>query len=270
MTRTTQEHLAEIAEQGYTVLERVVPDDLCDDLLADLSRLERELGTVPADNSFEGRCTTRVYNLLAHGGRWPEVPVLDPVLAVVDGVLDDGCLVSSLSSVRIGPGETAQPVHSDDQLYPVVDPDPPVVCNTMWALTDFTAENGATRLVPGSHRGPKPEYGGRYETVPAEMPRGSVLVWHGRLWHGGGANTTGQDRVGIAMNYCAGWVRQQENQQLGVPPATVATFGPRLRRLMGYGVYLGLIGHVDKRSAEQVLLPPQDESPDGGIVWDAT
>lgn len=270
MSRTTQEHLDEIAEQGYTVLERVVPDDLCDALLADLARLEAELGTAPADNSFEGRSTLRVYNLLARGGRWPEVPVLAPVLDVVDGVLDDGCLVSSLSSVRIGPGETAQPIHSDDQLYPVVEPDPPVVCNTMWALTDFTAENGATRVVPGSHRGPKPHYGGEYESVPAVMPRGSVLVWHGRLWHGGGANTTGSDRVGIAMNYCAGWVRQQENQQLGVDPATVATFSQRLRRLMGYGVYLGLIGHIDKQSAEQVLLAPDGRAGADGIVWDAT
>ncbi|MFM7062436.1 MAG: phytanoyl-CoA dioxygenase family protein [Actinomycetes bacterium] len=272
MTRTTQDHLAEIAEQGFTVLERVVPDDLCDALLADLARLESELGAVPSDNAFEGRATTRVYNLLAHGGRWPEVPVLAPVLDVVDGVLDDGCLVSSLSSVRIRPGESAQPIHSDDQLYPVVAPDPPVVCNTMWALTDFTDRNGATRLVPGSHRGPKPEFGGDYPTVPAEMPRGSVLVWHGRLWHGGGANTTGEDRVGIAMNYCAGWVRQQENQQLGVPPETVASFGPRLRRLVGYGVYLGLIGHVEKQSAEQALLPPRRGagSGDDGMVWDAT
>jgi ectoine hydroxylase-related dioxygenase (phytanoyl-CoA dioxygenase family) len=152
----------------------------------------------------------------------------------------------------------------------MVDPDPPVVCNTMWALTDFTADNGATRVVPGSHRGPKPQYGGEYESVPAVMPKGSVLVWHGRLWHGGGANATGADRVGIAMNYCAGWVRQQENQQLGVDAATVATFGPRLRRLVGYGVYLGLIGHIDKRSAEQVLLAPDGRADGSGIVWDAT
>ena len=268
MTRTTQDHLDAIARQGFTVLERVIPVDLCDALLDDLARLESELGTTPASNSFEGRSTLRVYNLLSHGGRWPEVPVFAPVLDVVDGVLDDGCLVSSLSSVRIGPGETAQPIHSDDQLYPVVDPTPAVVCNTMWALTDFTADNGATRVVPGSHLGDKPHFGGEYDSVPAVMPRGSVLIWHGRLWHGGGANSTTNDRVGIAMNYCAGWIRQQENQQLGLDTSTVATFPPRLRRLVGYDVYLGLIGHIDKQSAEQVLLETGDGN--DSLVWEAT
>src|SRR5581483_5534546 len=119
------------------------------------------------------------------------------------------CLVSSLSSISIGPGEDAQPIHADDQLIPIPKPHPPTVCNTMWALTDFTEENGATRLVPGSHvAADNPQYGGEYDTVAAEMPKGSVLVWHGSLWHGGGANRTAdQVRVGIAMNYCAGYIR---------------------------------------------------------------
>jgi ectoine hydroxylase-related dioxygenase (phytanoyl-CoA dioxygenase family) len=83
--------------------------------------------------------------------------------------------------------------------------------------------------------------------MPAEMERGSVLVWNGSLWHGGGANVTGERRVGIAMNYCAGFLRQQENQQLGVPRDLVRTFPERLQRLVGYGVYRRLIGHIDKR-----------------------
>jgi ectoine hydroxylase-related dioxygenase (phytanoyl-CoA dioxygenase family) len=123
----------------------------------------------------------------------------------------------------------------------------------MWALTDFTEANGATRLVPGSHLKQNPDYGGAYETIAAEMPKGSVLIWDGALWHGGGANKTGERRTGIAMNYCAGFIRQQENQQLGVPPETARGFAPRLQELMGYGVYRGLIGHIDKRSPAQLL-----------------
>ncbi len=88
----------------------------------------------------------------------------------------------------------------------------------MWALTDFTEANGATRIIPGTHLADhSPTTAEPYDSIPAEMPRGSVLVWHGSLWHGGGANTTDERRIGIAMNYCAGWVRQQENQQLGIP-----------------------------------------------------
>ncbi len=96
------------------------------------------------------------------------------------------------------------------------------------------------------------------------MPKGSVLVWHGSLWHGGGANTSDVPRVGIAMNYCAGYVRQQENQQLGLPREKVATFEPRLRQLVGYGVYNMLIGHINKQSPEQVLLGDGATS----MVWD--
>jgi ectoine hydroxylase-related dioxygenase (phytanoyl-CoA dioxygenase family) len=95
-----------------------------------------------------------------------------------------------------------------------------------------------------------------------------VLVWHGSLWHGGGANTTTADRVGIAMNYCAGWVRQQENQQLGLSPELVGTFEPRLRELVGYGVYQGLIGHIEKRSPEELLLDSADRDGGDGMLWD--
>ena len=124
-------------------------------------------------------------------------------------------------------------------VIPLDKPHRPIVCNSMWALTDFTAANGATRLVPGSHKRGNPDYGGAYDTIPAEMPKGAVLIWDGSLWHGGGANTTGERRTGIAMNYCAGFIRQQENQQLGLSPELVQRLlaaparAGRLRRLPG-------------------------------------
>ena len=173
---------------------------------------------MPAANIFEGVHTLRVYNLLARGKVFEEVPVHERVLPIVESVLDRGCLVSSLSSIAILPGETAQPIHADDQLIPLPKPHVPIVCNSMWALTDFTEENGATRLVPGTHTSDRsPSFGEAHATIAAEMKKGSVLVWNGSLWHGGGANRTSERRVGLAMNYCAGWMRQQENQQLGIP-----------------------------------------------------
>jgi ectoine hydroxylase-related dioxygenase (phytanoyl-CoA dioxygenase family) len=264
---TLTAHAARIDRDGYTILERVIEPEVIGDLSEDLARLERFYGITPADNEFEGARTVRIYNLLALGKLYEAVPVHPRVLPLVERVLDPGCLVSSLSSISIDPGETAQPIHADDQLIPLTKPHVPTVCNTMWALTDFTEANGATRLIPGSHlRDHNPDYGAPYDTVAAEMPKGSVLVWHGSLWHGGGANTTDERRVGIAMNYCAGWIRQQENQQLGIPREVAAGFSRRLRQLCGYSVYNGLIGHIDKHSpAEMLGEPPADDQ----MVWDA-
>ncbi|MGY6501220.1 MAG: phytanoyl-CoA dioxygenase family protein [Acidimicrobiales bacterium] len=261
-------HLEAVERDGYTIIENAIEPDLVDQLLATLDRLIDELGVEPAGNRFEGARTLRIYNLLAHGDVFRRVPVHPAILPVVDGVLGPGCLVSSLSSIDIRPDEIAQPIHADDQLIPIPKPHPPTVCNTMWALTDFTEANGATRIIPGSHLADSsPEYGAHHDSIAAEMPRGSVLVWHGSLWHGGGANTTDERRVGIAMNYCAGYVRQQENQQLGLSPDLVATFEPRLQELVGYGIYHGLIGHIDKRSPADLLgtgsLP-------NAMVWDRT
>jgi len=260
-------HAERIGRDGYTILERVIEPELVDALAADLVRLEDGYDIVPADNSFEGDKTVRIYNLLAFGKLYEAIPVHPEVLPVVEQVLDRGCLVSSLSSIAIDPGESAQPIHADDQLIPLAKPHVPTVCNTMWALTDFTEANGATRLIPGSHvRDHSPDYGKPYDSIPAEMPKGSVLVWHGSLWHGGGANATDQRRVGIAMNYCAGFIRQQENQQLGIPREIAAGFSPRLRELCGFGIYNGLIGHINKRNPAELL---GDSLEAGDMVWDA-
>src|SRR5258707_3618752 len=111
------------------------------------------------------------------------------------GVRDTGSLVPWLSSLAIGRGETEQPIHADDQLIRLPKPHVPLVCNTMWALTDFTEANGATRLVPGTHTADRsPNFGEPHETIAAVMRRGSVLVWNGSLWHGGGANLTNERR----------------------------------------------------------------------------
>ncbi len=263
--KTRDEHVVRVRRQGFTIVEDAIAPALIDALQASLDRLERETDARPSTNGFEGRKTVRIYNLLAYGTPWDLVPVHENVLPVIEGVLDNGCLVSSLSSIAIDPGEIAQPIHADDMLIPLEKPHRSIVCNSMWALTDFTDANGATRLVPESHLKPNPVYGGEYETVPAEMKKGSVLIWDGSLWHGGGANKTAARRTGIAMNYCAGFIRQQENQQLGLPASLVKTYSPRLQELIGYGVYQGLIGHINKNMPAQLLNGGGDFKP----IWDA-
>lgn len=248
------EHVAAIAKDGFTIVEDAIAPELCDRLVAAIDSLHETLSVTPATNIFEGTKTLRVYNLLARGKVFEEVPVHERVLPIVEKVLDSGCLVSSLSSITILPGEAAQVIHADDQLIPLPKPHVPLVCNSMWALTDFTEENGATRLVPGTHTADKdPEIFGTFETIGAVMKRGSVLIWNGSLWHGGGANQTNERRIGLAMNYCAGWMRQQENQQLGIPLAVARGFSPRLRKLAGFGLYKRLLGHVDKCSPVDLL-----------------
>jgi len=241
-------HLERVARDGYTIVEDAIEPALLDALARDLERIEREARIVPASNIFEGTNTVRIYNLLARGELYASVPVHPRVLPIVERVLDEGCLVSSLSSIAIDPGEAAQLLHADDQTIPLPRPHVPLVCNTMWALTDFTADNGATRILPGSHvRDRAPLFGEEVETRAAEMRRGSVLIYHGSLWHGGGANRTDRRRLGV------GWVRQQENQQLGIPLDVARGFSPRLRKLCGFGLYRRLLGHIDKCSPVDLL-----------------
>ncbi|HAM02603.1 MAG TPA: phytanoyl-CoA dioxygenase [Acidimicrobiaceae bacterium] len=259
-------YAARVRAEGWVVVPGAIALDLVEAINDDLLRLERALGIVPADNLFEGLHTTRIYNLLVHGQLYERIPVHPNVLPIVERVLDPGLLISSLSSIAIGPEESAQPIHSDDQLIPLPKPHPPIICNTMWAITDFTEENGATRLCPGTHladQSPNPLES--YDSIPAEMEKGSVLVWVGSLWHGGGANRTDRRRVGIAMNYCAGYIRQQENQQLGIPLATIKRFPRRLQELCGFSIYAGLMGHIDKQHPGKLLLGTSSEAE---LVWD--
>ena len=259
-------HLQNIESNGFTVIENAIGMSLVDELNEALDWLEQSLDIKPGANSFEGHKTVRIYNLLARQPIFRQIPVHPGLLPIVEGVLDKECLVSSLSSISIDPGETAQPIHTDDTLYNIPRPHNAVVCNSMWALTDFTEENGATRIVPGSHKNPeKPEFGTHYNSIAAEVPKGGLLIWNGSLWHGGGANRSNERRVGIAMNYCGGFLRQQENQQLGIPVATLKEFSERLLQLAGFGTYKNLIGHIDKQSPMQRFLDKDDNFLN---VWD--
>ncbi|MGH7812479.1 MAG: phytanoyl-CoA dioxygenase family protein [Candidatus Binataceae bacterium] len=258
-----QAHIDRVERDGYMIVENAIEPELLDWIESEISRVQRESNAVLSQNAFGGFKTVRVGNLLVHGKAFEAIPVHSNILPIVEGVLGDGPLVSSLSSISIGPGEAAQGIHSDDILIPLEKPHRAIICNTMWAIAGFTEENGATRIVPGTHKlDHSPQYGKHYDSIPAAMKRGSVLVWHGSLWHGGGANrTVDQVRIGIAMNYCAGYIRQQENQQLGIPIEIVKQFSPRLKELVGYGVYHGLIGSIGNQSpAHAILGDPEAQS----------
>jgi ectoine hydroxylase-related dioxygenase (phytanoyl-CoA dioxygenase family) len=157
--------------------------------------------------------------------------------------------------MHIGPGEVHQGLHSDDGLVSVKRPRIPFMVTTIWAFTDFTDENGATRIVPGSHKfDHEPRKGEHIEHIPAEMKAGSVLVVNGGTWHCGGANTSKDEwRLGISVQYCQGYLRQQQNQYYSLSPDDVRAMPQRLAALCGFSLYKGIMGHVDGASPGRYL-----------------
>jgi ectoine hydroxylase-related dioxygenase (phytanoyl-CoA dioxygenase family) len=260
-------HLARLREQGYTVLERLVPPDTVAALIDGLDRLERTLGRGYARTSFEGYRTVRMNLLPAHDAVFWQVALQPQVLALAEAMLDRELLLHSLCSLILGPGQEAQPIHEDTQMIPLPRPHAPIVVNALWALSDFTAENGATLVVPGSHRlDHAPEYGRHYDAQPAIVPAGSVILIDSALWHGAGANISAARRYALSCSYCAGWMRQQENYQLGVPREVAARFPRRLQELCGYSVYKGQFGHIDNHDPIELLGQPRGRR----MVWEAT
>jgi ectoine hydroxylase-related dioxygenase (phytanoyl-CoA dioxygenase family) len=250
------EAAARIHDDGWVVLDGVIAPAVVADLTQAIARLHAELAVPYGDNRFLGHRTRRVFNLLARDPVFRRVPVHPPVLDVVERVLDPECLLASLTAISMEPGQDAQPLHADDGSIPLPKPHVALGCSAIWALTDFTEANGATRVVPGSHRFDRsPRRGDDPVAVPATMPAGSVLLYHTSLWHGGGANRSDATRAGIVCHYAAGWIRQEECQLLAVPRDQVAEFPPRLRRLVGYGTYRGLLGHVDQRDPAELVDP---------------
>jgi ectoine hydroxylase-related dioxygenase (phytanoyl-CoA dioxygenase family) len=203
-------------------------------------------------NDFEGFSTRRIYALFAKTRAFDDLAVHPLVTGVLDAVLGH-YQFSAPVAIEIGPGEKAQSLHCDDGVYPLPRPHPEVVLNTMWPFDDFTAENGATRFVPGSHRwvDERPD-----ESTPvtlAEMPAGSVAFYVGSVFHGGGANRTDRSRLGVILEYVATWLRPQENHVLAVPREVARELPERLQELLGYNVHPPFLGYVDGRHPRRVL-----------------
>jgi ectoine hydroxylase-related dioxygenase (phytanoyl-CoA dioxygenase family) len=238
---------------GYYVIERFLDADrvaaMKDELLAVLER------TPLGRNEFEGFSTRRIYALFAKTRSFDDLAVDPLVLGVAEKVLQPWIQLSAPTGIQIGPGEPAQILHHDDSIYPLPKPHQEVVINTMWAFDDFVEENGATRMVPGSHRWESGRTPSPDETIPMEMPAGSVMFYLGSVWHGGGANQTDRPRLGVILEYIVAWLRAQENHLLAVPRDVAATLPERLQELLGYNIYPPFMGYVDGRHPRRVLEP---------------
>ncbi len=235
---------------GCVVVERFLDEDKVAALKDELAPFRAE--TPEGRNDFEGFATRRVYALFAKVRGFDELAVHPLLLGVLDRVLGEYQL-SGPVGIDIGPGETPQGLHRDDSVYPLGWPHQQVVLNTMWALDDFTADNGATLIVPGSHRTAPAERPDDAEAVVATMPAGSVMFYSGTVWHGGGANRTDQRRLGVILEYAASWLRAQESHLLAVPPELARTLAPRLQELLGYNIFPPFLGYVDGRHPRRTL-----------------
>ncbi len=250
-TSASQDVAQRLLDDGYVVVTGMLDANGVQAARADLDRVLQSTRT--GRNSFEGFDTQRVYALFAKTRTFDQTAIDPLLLDVLDRVLGHYQL-SAPVGIRIGPGEKAQVLHRDDSIYPVPEPHPPLVVNTMWPLDDFTPENGATRFIPRSHAwepGRRPGQDDQVET--AVMSPGSAMFYLGSLWHGGGANQTGRPRLGVILEYCAGWLRQQENHCLAVPPDTARQLPERLQELLGYNIYPPFVGYVDGHHPRKVL-----------------
>jgi ectoine hydroxylase-related dioxygenase (phytanoyl-CoA dioxygenase family) len=240
---------AVLRSDGAVVIDEVVGRDVVDRALEELRPFIE--ATPYSGDDFGGRRTKRTGALIARSATARGL-VMDPLIRdVVRDILGHATnhQLHLTQIISIEPGQAAQPVHRDQwafDFFPFPG-DYEVQCNTIWAGTDFTEENGATRVVVGSNHAEDRLRFEHDETVAAEMSKGSVLVYLGSVYHGGGANSSERTRVGINITYNVGWLRQEENQFLSVPSDVAVTLDDDLLKLMGYsmGAYaLGYVGDV--------------------------
>lgn len=213
-------------------------------------------------DGFTGTRTTRTGALVARSPRTRALIQNPTILALCDGFLKPNCDRYQLhlgQVIRIMPGQGAQPIHRDRWAWGTYLKGIEPQLNTIWAITDFRRENGATQVVPGSVEWPDTRQPTPEEITWAEMPRGSVIVYSGTVFHGGGANVSTEDRIGLNLTYSLGWLRQEENQYLSCPPEIARTLSPELQALIGYAMGSYALGYYTPPlppGAGPELVPP--------------
>jgi len=248
---------------GCAVIERLVDESTVDRLLDDM--MPWVDATPTGGDDFSGRNTRRTGALLARSRTSIDFVAHPVVLGVVDGVLGPNATNYQLhltQMICIGPGSPAQSLHRDQWCFDFFPfpADLDVEVSTIWALDDFTEANGATRIVPNSLLDPREAVSIAGRDLPAEMPRGSVVLYTGRTIHGGGANRTDTVRRALNVDYTLGWLRQEENQYLSCPPDVARHLPPHVQRLAGYAMGAFALGYVDDVRDPSVLLGAESTS----------
>ncbi len=253
-SRLARHATEDLLRQGYVIIPDAVSRAEIDIVAAEMA--PHFDATPKCQGDFYGWETTRVGGLLTKAPSTQALVMHPEVLGIVETVLKPSCDCIQLNltqGVRIHPGERAQAPHRDEEMWPLPDKKKPWLVNVIWALSDFTLENGATLIWPGSHNDALDRSIDPTRATPARMKRGSALMFLGALTHDGGANITDRPRDGIIVSYCLGWLRQYENQYLTYPPEVTRTFPAELQRLIGYQMHKPNLGGWQGRDPIAVL-----------------
>ena len=249
-TVTVDDIVDALDREGYCIVEGVWSPDEVAEAKASLRQV---LDEIPfGRNDFEGHHTRRVYALFAKTRAFDAAAIHPLLLGVLDRVLGHYQL-SAPTGIQIAPGEKAQVLHYDASVYPLPRDFGDVVVNTMWALDDFTVENGATRIIPGSHRWVDRGLRTKTTVIDAVMPAGSVIFYGGKVFHGGGANSTDKPRLGVILEYVRGMAPSSGDASPRGARAVAAELPERLQELLGYNIYPPFLGYVDGRHPRRYI-----------------
>lgn len=272
--------VAAIDAIGFVVIENLLSTDELDEIREILEKYLAD--DLKGRNDFEGHRTQRVYALVSRGRIFEDLVRHPRVLAICDRFLEENYLLTASQAICIHPGETPQPLHCDDTFYSIPRPRAPISMSTIWSVDAFTAENGGTQIIPGSHRWTDDQISDLFQAIDfatrpdgarvpeaerradaaraeqlrsLEMPPGSVVVFCGTLVHRGGAGSGAGSRLALSNQYCEPWARQQENYTLGIAPERVLAMHERVRRLLGFDIHPPFMGHFGGLHPERVIDP---------------
>jgi ectoine hydroxylase-related dioxygenase (phytanoyl-CoA dioxygenase family) len=259
----------ELDEWGCCVIDEYLPPETMNEIVTEMTPYAQ--GATMGVGAFEGIHTRRTGNIVARSETYRSIARADAVLAAGNHVLGHASswILSAVELIEIYPGQPMQMLHRDEWKYDFLELPVEVEMNGMWALTDFTEENGATRVVPGSHKWPHDRRAKPHESVAAEMPKGSLFLYTGRVFHGGGENQSDAPRAGLSIQHCVGWATQSEMIMLECLPEMVADWDEELARFIGYQRRSNALGYY--RDSEDPLAAVHPDRDYGqGWISDAT
>tara|TARA_B100000029_G_scaffold52345_1_gene47602 strand:+ start:1826 stop:2713 length:888 start_codon:yes stop_codon:yes gene_type:complete len=261
-TASYDEVFETLDQDGCVILEKLTSSNTTDSIQRELA-LDIQ-NTLPGNGDFVGYKTKRTHTVLANSKTAGLLALESLIMSVCEFFLGPFCSKFQLSSsvvISLGPEEYRQEFHRDDLVYPLKHPTKQQsVVTVIWALDDFTAENGATLVIPGSHRWDDLKEPNPGDAVVAIMPKGSALILLGSTYHAGGTNTSKVTRTALLYGYCLGWLRQEQNQYLAIPPEIAKDLSEDLQRLIGYTIHEPFLGWHDLQDPSVVLQGYRDGS----------